>query len=36
MQHETGSIGRGNIESISVAIPAVIRTGADGKLFIMM
>ena len=31
MQHETSNVGKGNVEAVSVAIPAVMRTGADGK-----
>ena len=34
MQHETGNAERGNIESVSLAIPAVIRAGADGKFIV--
>ncbi|XP_060823357.1 talin isoform X1 [Bombus pascuorum] len=30
MQHETSNVGKGNVEAVSVAIPAVMRTGADG------
>ncbi|XP_011503803.1 PREDICTED: talin-2 [Ceratosolen solmsi marchali] len=30
LQHEIGNIGKGSAESVSVAIPAVIRAGADG------
>ena len=33
MQHETSNVGKGNVEAVSVAIPAVMRTGADGKNF---
>lgn len=33
MQHETSNIGKGNIEAVSVAIPAVMRAGGDGKHF---
>lgn len=31
MQHETSNIGKGNVEAVSVAIPAVIRAGGDGE-----
>lgn len=31
MQHETSNAGKGNVEAVSVAIPAVMRTGVDGK-----
>lgn len=34
MQHETTNAGRSSIDSVSVAIPAVMRAGGDGKLFI--
>ncbi|XP_070163641.1 talin-2 isoform X3 [Polyergus mexicanus] len=30
MQHETSNVGKGNVEAVSVAIPAVIRAGVDG------
>ncbi|XP_026300610.1 talin-2 isoform X4 [Apis mellifera] len=30
MQHETSNAGKGNVEAVSVAIPAVMRTGVDG------
>ncbi|XP_035720068.1 talin-1-like isoform X2 [Vespa mandarinia] len=30
MQHETSNVGKGNVEAVSVAIPAVIRAGGDG------
>ncbi|XP_053998840.1 talin-1 isoform X4 [Hylaeus anthracinus] len=30
MQHETSNIGKGNVEAVSVAIPAVMRVGGDG------
>ncbi|XP_012529648.1 talin-1 isoform X1 [Monomorium pharaonis] len=30
MQHETSNIGKGNVEAVSVAIPAVMRAGGDG------
>lgn len=33
MQHETSSIGKGNVEAVSVAIPAVMRAGGDGKQY---
>ncbi|XP_006619662.1 talin-1 [Apis dorsata] len=29
MQHETSNAGKGNVEAVSVAIPAVMRTGVD-------
>lgn len=32
MQHETSNVGKGNVEAVSVAIPAVMRAGGDGKL----
>ncbi|KOX74764.1 Talin-1 [Melipona quadrifasciata] len=32
MQHETSNVGKGNVEAVSVAIPAVMRTGADADL----
>lgn len=31
MQHETSNVGKGNVEAVSVAIPAVMRAGGDGK-----
>lgn len=31
MQHETSNIGKGNVEAVSVAIPAVMRAGGDGE-----
>lgn len=31
MQHETSNVGKGNVEAVSVAIPAVMRVGGDGK-----
>lgn len=31
MQHETSNVGKGNVEAVSVAIPAVIRAGGDGE-----
>lgn len=34
MQHETNRINRSSVESVSVAIPAVIRTNGDGKDFV--
>ncbi|XP_024872022.1 talin-1 isoform X2 [Temnothorax curvispinosus] len=30
MQHETSNVGKGNVEAVSVAIPAVMRAGGDG------
>ncbi|XP_076679087.1 talin_middle and talin-RS domain-containing protein rhea isoform X2 [Andrena cerasifolii] len=30
MQHETSNVGKGNVEAVSVAIPAVMRVGGDG------
>ncbi|XP_060823364.1 talin isoform X3 [Bombus pascuorum] len=33
MQHETSNVGKGNVEAVSVAIPAVMRTGADGAFY---
>ncbi|XP_043467434.1 talin-1 isoform X2 [Leptopilina heterotoma] len=30
LQHETNNIGRGSVEAVSVAIPAVMRAGGDG------
>ncbi|OXU28323.1 hypothetical protein TSAR_002155 [Trichomalopsis sarcophagae] len=30
MQHETGNVGKGSMESVSVAIPAIMRSGVDG------
>ncbi|XP_011297358.1 talin-2 isoform X1 [Fopius arisanus] len=30
MQHETSNVGRGSVEAVSVAIPAVMRAGGDG------
>ncbi|XP_039305998.1 talin-1 isoform X2 [Solenopsis invicta] len=29
MQHETSNVGKGNVEAVSVAIPAVMRAGGD-------
>lgn len=34
MQHETSNVGKGNVEAVSVAIPAVMRAGGDGEYFI--
>ncbi|XP_023248015.1 talin-2 [Copidosoma floridanum] len=31
MQHETSPMGKGTVESVSVAIPAIIRSGVDGE-----
>lgn len=31
MQHETNNVGKGSVEAVSVAIPAVMRAGGDGK-----
>lgn len=31
MQHETSNVGKGNVEAVSVAIPAVMRAGGDGE-----
>lgn len=33
MQHETSNVGKGNVEAVSVAIPAVMRVGGDGEHF---
>lgn len=33
MQHETSNVGKGNVEAVSVAIPAVMRAGGDGEYF---
>ncbi|XP_053998839.1 talin-1 isoform X3 [Hylaeus anthracinus] len=33
MQHETSNIGKGNVEAVSVAIPAVMRVGGDGAFY---
>lgn len=33
MQHETSNVGKGNVEAVSVAIPAVMRAGGDGECF---
>ncbi|XP_076765357.1 talin_middle and talin-RS domain-containing protein rhea isoform X2 [Xylocopa sonorina] len=30
MQHETSNVGKGNVEAVSVAIPAVMRAGGEG------
>ncbi|XP_034947623.1 talin-2 isoform X2 [Chelonus insularis] len=30
MQHETSNVGKGSVEAVSVAIPAVMRVGGDG------
>ncbi|XP_044590897.1 talin-2 isoform X1 [Cotesia glomerata] len=30
MQHETNNVGKGSVEAVSVAIPAVMRAGGDG------
>ncbi|KAF7995722.1 hypothetical protein HCN44_006829 [Aphidius gifuensis] len=30
MQHETSNVGRGSVETMSLAIPAVMRAGGDG------
>ncbi|XP_063985728.1 talin-2 isoform X1 [Diachasmimorpha longicaudata] len=30
MQHETSNVGRGSVEAVSVAIPAVMRAGGEG------
>ena len=32
LQHETTNTGRGSVEAVSVAIPAVMRAGGDGKM----
>lgn len=31
MQHETSNVGKGNVEAVSVAIPAVMRASGDGE-----
>ncbi|XP_046826022.1 talin-1 isoform X2 [Vespa velutina] len=33
MQHETSNVGKGNVEAVSVAIPAVIRAGGDDACY---
>ncbi|XP_011052007.1 PREDICTED: talin-1 isoform X3 [Acromyrmex echinatior] len=33
MQHETSNVGKGNVEAVSVAIPAVMRAGGDGAFY---
>lgn len=32
MQHETSNVERGSVETMSLAIPAVMRAGGDGKI----
>ena len=36
MQHESNKVNRSSVESVSVAIPAVIRAGGDGKNFYLL
>ncbi|XP_057321307.1 talin-2 isoform X3 [Microplitis mediator] len=33
MQHETSNVGKGSVEAVSVAIPAVMRAGGDGNFY---
>ncbi|XP_044590901.1 talin-1 isoform X2 [Cotesia glomerata] len=33
MQHETNNVGKGSVEAVSVAIPAVMRAGGDGDFY---
>lgn len=36
MQHETNNVEKRNMESVSVAIPAVVRAGVDGKFILVI